>query len=463
MKNIERIAEELFDKIRSRFEHVVLGDEETNETDDPEKAKFFNFDYVSNTGVNYGNITLSLIDEDGLKIYFSKNLSDKLEETPEDQKEWYDFLKGLRFFAKRNLLKFDTRDISRSNLTVRDLKQVSKSTSAYTTADTPSAVTEGRLTGTSRISTQNFGPSKLIIHHSEAVNEEIPGARSRKIDRMYVETDQGERFLMPFKKLSAGRAMAEHISHGGYMHDAAGKHIVGMVEEMNSLAFFVRNTKHRMFEDSETQAMVEAAVERYQELRHNLKRMSGPRGYESFAENFSPDMPVEEEFDIDALKERFVKKMLDDRIAQALPYVHRAYQNRQAVADDRYFREFDEWADDVAENKVLEDVDVEGLASIMQKPIEAGVDGIDAINVIKDFVPSDDDLFSAITNLSREMGAEADARSVVNQWLTDNGHPSLYVPEPDSAPPTPPAPPAEVKPKEPEKATLEHIRRLAGL
>jgi hypothetical protein len=280
---------------------------------------------------------------------------------------------------------------------------------------------------------------------------------------MYVETDQGERFLMPFKKLSAGRAMAEHISHGGYMHDAAGKHIVGMVEEMNSLAFFVRNTKHRMFEDSETQAMVEAAVERYQELRHNLKRMSGPRGYESFAENFSPDMPVEEEFDIDALKERFVKKMLDDRIAQALPYVHRAYQNRQAVADDRYFREFDEWADDVAENKVLEDVDVEGLASIMQKPIEAGVDGIDAINVIKDFVPSDDDLFSAITNLSREMGAEADARSVVNQWLTDNGHPSLYVPEPDSAPPTPPAPPAEVKPKEPEKATLEHIRRLAGL
>ena len=40
MKNIERIAEELFDKIRSRFEHVVLGDEKTNETDDPEQARF---------------------------------------------------------------------------------------------------------------------------------------------------------------------------------------------------------------------------------------------------------------------------------------------------------------------------------------------------------------------------------------------------------------------------------------
>ena len=67
MKNIERIAEELFDKIRSRFEHVVLGNEKTDETDDPEQARFFNFDYVSEAGTNYGNITLSLIDEDSLK------------------------------------------------------------------------------------------------------------------------------------------------------------------------------------------------------------------------------------------------------------------------------------------------------------------------------------------------------------------------------------------------------------
>jgi hypothetical protein len=46
MKNIERIAEELFDKIRSRFEHVVLGDEKTDETDDPELARFFKFYYI---------------------------------------------------------------------------------------------------------------------------------------------------------------------------------------------------------------------------------------------------------------------------------------------------------------------------------------------------------------------------------------------------------------------------------
>ena len=103
MKNIERIAEELFDKIRSRFEHVVLGDKDTDDTDDPEQARFFNFDFITNEGVNYGNITISLVDEDSLKIYFSKNLSDRLEENEADQQEWFNFLKGLRFFAKRNL------------------------------------------------------------------------------------------------------------------------------------------------------------------------------------------------------------------------------------------------------------------------------------------------------------------------------------------------------------------------
>lgn len=470
MKNIERIAEELFDKIRSRFEHVVLGDEETNETDDPEQARFFNFDYVSESGINYGNVTLSLIDEDGLKIYFSKSLSDKLEEntedeeTEDDQDEWYDFLKGLRFFAKRNLLKFDTRDISRSNLTVRDLKQVSKDTSAYTTDDAPSAVNESRLTGTSRISVQDFGPAKLVIHHSEAVNEEVPGARSRKIDRMFIETAEGERFLLPFKKLSAGRAMAEHIAHGGWMHDDAGKHIVGIVEEMNSLAFFVRNTRHRMFEDAETQQMVESAVERYHALRECLKQMSKPRGYEAFAETFQPEAPIQDKYDIDALKERFVKKMFDDRLTQALPYVHRAYMSRQQASEgNKYFAEFDNWANDIAEGS---NVDIEGLANLMQKPITAGVDGIDAINTVKDFVPSDDDLFNSITELSRDAGAEADTRPVVNQWLSANGYPPVELQQPEE--PAQPAPmPKQDLPDisdQPMKATaLEAIRKLAGL
>jgi hypothetical protein len=450
MKNIERIAEELFDKIRSRFEHVVLGNEKTDETDDPEQARFFNFDYVSEAGTNYGNITLSLIDEDSLKVYFSNNLSDELAEDEAEQQQWYNFLKGLRFFAKRNLLKFDTRDISRSNLTVRDLKHVSKATSSYSANEVP--VIESRLYGSSRISIQEFGPVRLVVRHSESVNEEVPGARSRKIDSIFIETDQGERFRMPFKKLSAGRAMAEHMSHGGYMHDDAGQHIVNMVEEMANLSFFVRNTKHRMFEDTETQQMVEAAIERYQTLRTDLKRMSGPRGYQQFAETFEPEDPIEENYDLESLKDRFVKKMFDDRLADALPYVHRAHQQRQVSEKNQYIKEFDNWADDIADHKTSsKDVDIDGITVLMQKPMEVGIDGIDAINSVKDFIPSDDDLFNNITQLSRDYGNKADARPTIDAWLVANDYPSVYVEEPPMEPPVQ------------ENPELGSIKRLAGI
>jgi len=449
MKNIEKISEELFDKIRSRFDHVVLGDRDTQETDNPSEARFFNFDYLSQDGKNYGNITLSLIDENGLKIYFSTNLSDKLAENEANQQEWYNFLKDLRYFAKRNLLTFDTRDINRSNLTIRDLKSVSNSKSTYNTSDTP--VIESRMQGTSRVSIQEFGPVRLVIRHSEAINEEVPGSRSRKIDSMFIETNKGERFLMPFKKLSAGRAMAEHLAHGGLIHDDVSKHIVGIVEEMSNLSFFVRGTRNRVFEDSETQEMVETAVRRYQSLSTDLKRLGKSRGYEHFAETFQPAAPIEEDFDLESLRERFVKKVFDDRLSTALPYVHRAYQQYQTEEQNQYFKEFGNWVDTITEQG--SEVDVDGLNTVLEKPLAVGLDGIDALNTIKDFV-SDDTLFNEITKLGQNSGTEADARPLIHQWMLDNGYQSNYSPEETSIDPTEP---------ESEIATLESIKRLAGI
>jgi hypothetical protein len=469
MKNIEKIAEELFDKIRSRFEKITIGNNEADETDDPTQARFFNFDYIDKNGRNYGNIMVNIVDEESLKIYFSKNISDELSE--EEQRDWYNFLKDLRYFAKRNLLTFDTRDISRSNLTIRDVKQVAKGSSVVGSTSA-GAVNEGKMYGSTKTSIQEFGPVRLIIRHNEAVNEEIPGARSRKIRALFIETELGERFRMPFTKLSAGRAMSQHLAHGGQVHDEAGQNIVEMVEEMNSLSFFARNTRHRMFEDSETQAMVEAAVDRYQTLRSELKHMGGARGYQQFAENFVPTTPIDEEFDMESLKDRFVKKMFDERLTQALPYVQRAYQKSQTESQDQYINEFDSWADDVVqEQDDAETQNILKLADIMQSPIAVGVDGIDAINAVKDYV-SDDKLFSDITQLSRDAGIEADARPLIDQWATDQGHSSLYTTEPTVPTQEPPVQDNDEKPAtlaaqpEEEKVTesgLRMLKRLAGL
>ena len=120
MREINKIAEGLFEKIRDRFEEVSLGDENAKATSDPELARFFNFDYTVDGG-NHGNITLSIIDETALKVYFSKNISSEL--LDEEKQEWYSFLRELREFAKRNIMSFDaTSPVQHLNIVISNNK-----------------------------------------------------------------------------------------------------------------------------------------------------------------------------------------------------------------------------------------------------------------------------------------------------------------------------------------------------
>ena len=80
MREIENIASALFDKIRTRFTDVNLGDELAKATTNPEKARYFNYDYTSQNGESFGNITMSLIDETSLKVYFDKTITDSLDD-----------------------------------------------------------------------------------------------------------------------------------------------------------------------------------------------------------------------------------------------------------------------------------------------------------------------------------------------------------------------------------------------
>ena len=321
-REIEKIAEDLFEKIRSRFENVNLGNETAKATPNPEEARFFNFDYVSKDGENFGNITLSLIDEKSLKIYFSRNISEKLDD--QQRKEWYEFLHELRYFAKRNLLTFDTRDISRSNLHIKDLKQVSKADSTLDTKDVN--VTESRMYGTPMTSFENVGAARIRIVHTESVNTEVRGSRARHINAIYVENDQGERFKMQHNKLAGARAMARHIAEGGVPYDEVGQHLNVMVQEMTELSRFVRGMRNRTFEDSTATGMVEAATSYYHGMHRQLNHLKGAKAYQSFVESFEPQTQQLDEVDVNDMKEKFVKKIFDDRMTAALPLVHKAYR-----------------------------------------------------------------------------------------------------------------------------------------
>ena len=68
MKNLESIAEELFNKIRGRFPTITVGDDQATITNKPGEARFFEFDFAEGKKVNVN------IDQDSLTIMYAQNL-----------------------------------------------------------------------------------------------------------------------------------------------------------------------------------------------------------------------------------------------------------------------------------------------------------------------------------------------------------------------------------------------------
>jgi len=414
MREINKIAENLFEKIRDRFEDVSLGDENAKATQDPEKARFFNFDYSVDEH-NHGNITLSIIDETSLKVYFSKNMSGKLLDH-EHKKQWYAFLRELREFARRNLLSFEPRDITRSTLKHRDIQQQSKADSTYSKDE---VVAESRMYGTVKRSYESFGPVRIKLAHTKPIMDEAHGARSRNIAAVFVENDQGERFRLPFTNLTGARAMARHVSAGGVPTDELGTHITEMVNEMSTLRPFVRGMARRTFEDTVTKEMVESAFGYHALLKNTLKKIKGKRGYTEYKESFKPALN-EQDADVEGLKELFVKKTLDERIEQALPLVQKAY-NIMKENNNPYAQQFENWASTVAEGSWAlpnSEDEVSQLIELLSEPLPVGVDAQNATNALYHIL-GDDRLFDRLGELA-EVDPNEDARDVVLAWLQDN-------------------------------------------
>jgi hypothetical protein len=419
-KEIESIATALFDKIRSRFPGVTLGNEKAKATSDPSEARFFNFTYTGQDGAEFSSVTISLIDETSLKVYFGQNISGDMDR--EQRKEWYDFLRSLRLFAKRNLLTFDTRDINKSNLKLQDVKQQAKTDDVATTADV--AVTESKLYGTPGRPYNSFadkGKTKILIRHEGKVNDEIRGSRARKIQEIFLETERGERFLLPHTNLHGAYAIAEHLNCEGSIHDEIAEHINNLVAEMASMKHFVRSTKHRQFEDQETADMTRAAVHHYDKVKRTLRKMRGARGFRSYFENWMPEAVAADDIDLDAIKERFVKKVYDQRFEEAFPIVYRAYK-KQKESLGEYGSSLEEWADGITESTWArpDSADkITALRELLKTPLAVGIDGIDAKSKIEPII-GDDDLNDAIDELATSQGPDADATFLVKEWLVQN-------------------------------------------
>ena len=329
MSEIEPIAQGLYDKLKNRFGEIAISDESAKPTSILEDGRFFNFDFKLGSK-NYGNVTISINDGDSLKVFFNRRISKKMDE--EDRPSWYKFLKALRSFSRRNMLRFDTRDITRSALTKKEIKDMATNVDVYDKSELNQIATESKLYGSKKSSYQKMvaregqNPVKIIVRHAKNIDEEKHGARARNISAVFLETQSGERFKLPFIKLVGARAMARHLMNGGGVGDELGTHIVELVEEMADLGQLVRLMKNKPWENRETKEMMEASVDRYQGVRATLNSLTGPKGYSKFAEAFNPQVKELDEFNADTVKEKFIQQSIPEKLESALPHVYSAHK-----------------------------------------------------------------------------------------------------------------------------------------
>jgi len=310
MNEFDKISEDLFNKIRGRFPNVTIGDAAGNVTNQPEVARFFDFDYNG-----LGNVSVSIDEDDGLTIIYSKEFISN-EDTLAKQ-DWYSFLKELRYFAKKRMLDYSVRDITKSNLQKRDYRFLAKTSGEE-------KMTESKLYGTSRISYQKVGEARIVIKHTEGINQESATGRTQKIGKIYIESADGERFRYPFKHLSGARAMARHVAEGGNTYDDFGKHIVGLSEEMAKLRKF-KNYMGRSAVMAESLAEYNDAVkERISTVKKTIASLQKPAYYaEAFA---SFETPMMEDVPED-VKENWIDeltiKQFNEELADVFPYIYK--------------------------------------------------------------------------------------------------------------------------------------------
>ena len=314
MQNLDLIAEELFNKIRGRFPSVTIGDAEGNVTNEPSLGRYFDFNFISE-GRPVGKVSVSL-DNKAVAVVYGEDLV--ATEGNLIKNNWYDFLKELRMFAKKRTLTFDTRDITKSNLNSRDYKFLAKN------RDGDESMKESKLYGTSKLSYQNFDGARLMIKHTEGINQEIAGGRAKKVGSLYIESAEGERFKYPFKHLTGARAMTRHVAEGGKPFDDFGKHIVSMSEEMSKLRKFKTYMGRSAVMAESLAQYVDVVKERIATVKKTLESLQRPSYYKETFEAFAPAVMEDVPNDVaENWIDQLTIKQFNEELSDVFPYIYK--------------------------------------------------------------------------------------------------------------------------------------------
>ena len=316
MINLDTTANELFNKIRGRFPSVTVGNENAEITNTVKDARFFEFDFVPGKKVSIN------LDSKSLTIMYSKSLFSEHEDVLKTK--WFDFLKEVRAFAKKRMLNFDTRDITKNNLDKRDYEYLS----------TEKQMSESKLYGTSRTSFQNIGTARMVVKHSAPINQESATGRNSNIAGIYIESADGERFKYPFKHLNGARAMATHVSEGGKPYDDFGKHVSGLSEELNKLRKFKTYMNRSSVMAEGLVGYMDVVNDRLATVKKTIENIQKPAKYKEMSENFTS--PVLEDVPEDIATDwtaQLTIKQFNEELKGVFPYIYKLVSEANAVQE----------------------------------------------------------------------------------------------------------------------------------
>jgi hypothetical protein len=503
MNIIEMIAQDVFDKVRSRFSNLEMGDGEGNTTNNPKEARFFDFDFAIE-GNTLGRVSVSINDIGTLKVYYGQGITEGTDSVIRGV--WYDFLKEMRMFAMRRMLRFDTRDINKGNLNKNDFQYLA------TNGPKESNMTESQYFGSSKTSYRALENTKLIIKHSQAVNETQPGARSRHISALFIENSDGERFKYPFNHLSGAKAMQRHVANGGRPYDDKGTAIIDMSESIIQLNVFKRQAAREGFVNESTQDIFERAMVKLEQLRQDCTNLSKQTYYENWSNNFKTNARAElDEVTLEDYKDKFTVRQFEDNLTSIFPLLHAIMQETSEIdladviestekcdecgmmececdhveeANDNdppfdpdpkkknppakpgkhgqgystakhlakqgmkqaeksaseSFEMFDEWADAIVEG-YLEPDTIMALKDLLDNGLTLGADATSAVEALESIGIHDEDLADALEGLAK-VNPEADPRETIVAWVahTDPEAAQELSAEPAAEPAPEPAP-----------------------
>lgn len=489
MNAIQLIANDVFDKVRSRFQNLEMGDETGAVTIDPAEARFFDFDFVYE-GIDLGRVSISINDLGSLKIYYSQGITENQDDA--SKKMWYTFLKEMRRFAMRRLLRFDTRDIAKNNLDRNDFQFLASKKSKEESMNMNESRWNHR--STKKTSRAVKGQTEVIVRHTEAMDEMFPGARSmpKRIKAIFIQNRDGERFKYPFIHPAGAFAMAQHVDNGGVPHDPAGKAIVRMSEQIAQLQEFQRKIgKTQLHPDA--MGITDRAHAKLQELKRHIDMLGKRHHYLSWRESMDQD-PVDDgqitELDpvqMEVYKDKFTETNFKEELMQFFPLLHSIMSEENEVdlenyvqedgnkGDDGYcdscdrpsddcvcdetnegtFESFEEWAEAVEQGKLTDDELAEFKQALDQLPKDPN--GLPQLQLatakqfFNEFGVDDPDLDKKLQSME-EVDPSTNAMEVFQVWAKES-YPELLVSLGMSG--TTPAEPAPAEPAPEEQPTAE--------